>query len=164
MSVQKLIIMGCLAGASLFIGCNQATSPDSSTGEVDQQEASEPEMYEASELASLMRQMYEDNLEIGKEIEAGNIPKSFPEDFRNIHSAVATPGMKHDTAFFNAMAEQYIHNMELITRAETKQEAKIAYNEMILTCASCHQVYCQGPLAKIRRMKLSLDETTSGEN
>lgn len=132
--------------------------------EVEVKKAAEPEMYEASELASLMRSMYDRNLELGKQIEAGNIPESFPEDFYTIHSAEATPGMLHDTVFFKNMAAQYLVNMKKITEAETKNEAKIAYNEMIMTCAGCHQVYCQGPLPTIRKMKLSLNEETSGNN
>lgn len=118
----------------------------------------------SSELASLMRSMYDRNLELGKQIEAGNLPESFPEDFYMIHKAEATPGMMHDTVFFKNMANQYLVNMKKITEAESKQEAKIAYNEMIMTCAGCHQVYCQGPLPTIRKMKLSLNEEGTGNN
>lgn len=158
---RKFIILGCLTGASFFVGCQQNNAPSESD---NSEKAEEKEMYEASELAALMREMYEQNLAIGEEINAGNLPESFPEDFKTIHTAIATPGMKHDTAYFNLMAEQYLRNMEKITEAETKQEAKIAYNEMVLTCASCHQVYCQGPLPKIRRMKLTLDEEELSQN
>ena len=120
------------------------------------------EINTTSELASLMRDMYDRNLELGRQIEAGIIPESFPEDFYTIHKAEATPGMLHDTVFFKNMAAQYLANMKKITEAETKQEAKIAYNEMIMTCAGCHQVYCQGPLPTIRKMKLSLNEEATG--
>lgn len=155
--IRKYFIAGCLIGTSFFVGC-QSQNEEAEAVTTEEQSSEEPEMYEASELAVLMREMYDDNLEMGKQIEAGNIPESFPEDFYTIHSAVATPGMKHDTAFFNNMAQQYIVNIKKITEAETKKEAKIAYNEMVMTCAGCHQVYCQGPLPKIRRMKLKLDE------
>lgn len=157
---QKWIIAGCLTGASFFFGCQQSAPAEADTSsETDTTEGdAEPDMYEASELAALMRKMYEDNLALGDSIEAGKIPAEFPEDFYNVHTAEATPGMLHDTAFFHNMARQYLRNMERIKEAETPRQAKIAYNEMVMTCASCHQVYCQGPLPKIRRMKLKVDE------
>lgn len=162
MHIRRNIILGCLVGASLFVGCNRNQQPAAeekvSEETAEQSQEKELEMYEASELAELMNSIYERNLALGEDIEAGNIPESFPEDFYKIHTAEATPGMLHDTAFFNNMAQQYLANMKKITEAETKEEAKIAYNDMIMTCASCHQVYCQGPLPKIKKMKLSMIE------
>lgn len=162
----RYTLTALIAATVLFVGCqNQAEETASdSTEKAQKKSGKKPEMYEASELAALMRSMYDRNLELGKRIEAGEIPESFPEDFYTIHSAEATPGMLHDTVFFKNMAEQYLVNMKKITEAESKQEAKIAYNEMIMTCAGCHQVYCQGPLPTIRKMKLSLNEETAGTN
>ncbi len=160
------IVPGLLLVLVGIAACNQeeAKTDDQVKKKVIVKESSDPDMYEASELAALMRSMYDRNLELGKQIEAGNIPSSFPEDFYTIHSAEATPGMLHDTVFFKNMAAQYLENMKKITEAETKKEAKVAYNDMIMTCAGCHQVYCQGPLPTIRKMKLSLNEETSGTN
>lgn len=144
----------------LFSCQNQSTEKveEIATEEKEPAPNKDPEMYEASELASLMRTMLERNKELGQRIEAGEIPESFPDDFYAIHTAEATPGMLHDTVFFQNMASQYLVNMKKITEASTKQEAKVAYNDMIMTCAGCHQVYCQGPLPTIRKMKLSLHE------
>ncbi len=160
--LKQWFIIGCLGTASFFVGCNShnknvaESSKEATDTSMDEEE--ELEMYEASELALLMRKMYDDNVEIGHQIEAGNIPESFPEDFYNIHTAIATPGMLHDTTFYNNMAAQYLANMDRITEAKDPAQAKIAYNEMIMTCAGCHQVYCQGPLGKIRKMKLPVSE------
>ncbi|CAE7369959.1 unnamed protein product, partial [Symbiodinium sp. CCMP2456] len=110
----------------------------------------ELEMYEASELASLMRQMYEGNLDLKKQIAEGKVPESFPEEWKKIHTAEATnPEELNET--FDALAKQYIANMESIAEAKSTAEAKIAYNAMVGTCASCHQIYCTGPLAKIKK-------------
>lgn len=157
MQMRKYLILGCLTGASFFVGCQQQ-EPAEEANTDKPKERKELEMYESSELADLMNSMYQRNLAIGEDIEAGNLPESFPEDFYRIHTAEATPGMLHDTAFFNQTAKQYLANMKKITEAKTQKEAKIAYNDMVMTCASCHQVYCQGPLAKIRKMKLPLHE------
>lgn len=156
--MRRFIILGCLAGASFFVACNSNTETQEVTTESKAEEPKELEMYETSELAALMRKMYEDNLELKKDIMEGKIPESFPEDFYTIHTAIATKGMVSDTNTFNAMANTYLANMKKITEAETPEKAKIAYNEMIMTCASCHQIYCQGPLPKIRKMTIKLDE------
>lgn len=161
-------IFYALSGLLLFVVIIQACQHN--IKETDSMQDQQPktvilkkaEINTTSELASLMRDMYDRNLELGRQIEAGIIPESFPEDFYTIHKAESTPGMLHDTVFFKNMAAQYLANMKKITEAETKQEAKIAYNEMIMTCAGCHQVYCQGPLPTIRKMKLSLNEEATG--
>jgi len=148
---KKLFITGCLAGASFFIGCQNLTpQKEAATTE-------EPEMYEASELAVLMRDMYEGNLELKEQIIAGELPGSFPEEFYKIHTAEATEPEKINNTY-KALADEYLKNMERIAKAQNTQEAKIAYNDMVMTCASCHQIYCQGPLPKIRRMKIKMDD------
>ena len=155
--LKKLIILGCLTGASFFLACNNEADIEASTTNSDSNQEFEGDMYEVSELAALMRQMYEDNLEIKKQIEEGNIPESFPQDFYTIHNAKATnPNDKNAT--FKALADQYLQNMEAITQAENSKQAKLAYNSMISTCASCHQIYCPGPLPKIKRMKIAVNE------
>ncbi|WP_417607933.1 hypothetical protein [Owenweeksia hongkongensis] len=154
--MRKIIVLGCLIGASFFVAFQQNTEAEESS--VQKEQSKELEMYEESELALLMREMYEDNLVLKTQIENGEIPESFPEDFYNIHTAIASKGMISDTAAFNVYAEQYLVNMKKITEATDKKQAKIAYNEMVMTCASCHQIYCQGPLPKIRKMKIKIDE------
>lgn len=155
--MRKVIILGCLIGASFFVGCHQQNT-ETTESPAKSEEPKELEMYEASELALLMRQMYEDNLALKTRIENGEIPESFPEDFYNIHTAIASKGMVSDTNTFNAIAQQYLVNMKKITEATDAKQAKVAYNEMVLTCATCHQIYCQGPLPKIRKMKINIDE------
>ncbi len=154
--LKRFIVLGCLTGASFFVACNQIEQPqEDQAAESAKSEKAEKklEMYEESELALLMRKMYEDNLAIGEEIKKGNLPESFPEDFKTIHTAVATNPEELD-ATFDALAKEYLKNMEAITAAENQMEATEAYNNMIGTCASCHQIYCQGPLAKIRKMRI----------
>ena len=157
MTIKKLIIGGCLIGASFFVGC-QNQAEDSSAEEQTQnketvkEEKEELDMYEASELALLMRDMYQKNLDLRQQIIDGEIPESFPEDFKTIHTADATEELNET---FKSLAVQYIANMEAITEAKSPEEGVKAYNSMINTCASCHTIYCQGPLAKIKRMRIS---------
>lgn len=155
---KKILIAGCLIGASFFVACQQQESAEveetESNASAESGQEKELDMYEASELASLMRQMYEGNLDLKKQIAEGKVPESFPEEWKKIHTAEATnPEELNET--FDALAKQYIANMEAISKAESTAAAKIAYNAMIGTCASCHQIYCTGPLAKIKKMRFS---------
>lgn len=114
--------------------------------------AEESQMYEASELASLMRQMYEDNDSLRTLIMSGEVPASFPEDFYTIHTAQATdPDEINET--FHALAEEYMKNMEAIIHAD-KATVVAEFNNMVNTCVSCHQIYCQGPIPKIRKLTI----------
>lgn len=152
--MSKKIIIGCfIFGASFFLACQQVTEL-----ETNQEKAKEKElvMYQDSELALLMRKMYSDNLEIRDSIMSGEIPATFPEDFYTIHTAKATEPEKLDETF-KSLADSYLINMKTITEAEDQNEASKAYNMMINTCASCHKIYCPGPLSKINKMKIPIE-------
>ncbi len=152
--MSKKLIIGCfLIGASFFLACEQVIEQE--TKSIPKKEK-KLEMYQDSELALLMRKMYKDNLEIRDSIISGEIPESFPEDFYSIHTANATEPEKLDDTF-RALADTYLNNMKIITKAKNSEEAKAAYNNMINTCASCHTLYCPGPLAKIKKMKIPLE-------
>lgn len=165
MTLRKTLIGGCLIGASFFIGCQQQAKEERvSQSEVpaasDEEKAPKKEldMNEPSELALLMRSMYDKNLALKEQIKKGDIPESFPEDWLRIHSAESAENLNET---FESLAQQYISNMEAITKAKTKEEGIIAYNNMISTCASCHTIYCQGPLKKIKKMKIKDFESKS---
>lgn len=152
--MKKWLVLPLLTLAVLLIAACQDENAEKAKEQKAPTEDKSLEMYQASELAQLMRKMYEDNLDIRQEILKGKLPKSFPEDFKTIHTAQATdPEEINET--FHALADQYLKNIEAIEKAENPAAAKIAYNNMIATCASCHQIYCQGPLAKIRKMRIT---------
>lgn len=150
-------MIGCLTGASFFVACNQEPTtanedlPEAQDAKAEE-ETKELDMHEASELALLMRNMYDENLALRKRIMEGDIPKSFPADFKKIHTAEASEELN---STFDALAEQYLKDLEAITSAKNTEEGIKAYNGMVSTCASCHTIYCQGPLAKIKRMRIS---------
>lgn len=152
--MSKKIIIGCfIIGASFFFTCQQVVELDKETNPPAEKELI---MYKDSELALLMRKMYKDNLEIRDSIVNGKIPESFPEDFYTIHTAKATEPEKLDETF-QALADSYLVNMKSITKAANKEVASRAYNTMINTCASCHKLYCPGPLAKIKKMRIPIE-------
>ncbi|MDX5326431.1 MAG: hypothetical protein LPK80_09235 [Bacteroidota bacterium] len=157
---KSLIITGCLAMASLFIGCGSEGSQDTDASSTEDtlatetssatEEEWEPEMYETSELAGLMRQMYADNMALKEMVEQGKVPQSFPEDFYTIHTAQATDPDELDESF-KIFADQYLKDMEAIVDSDPAS-VKMAFNKMVNTCVNCHQLYCQGPIPKIKKL------------
>lgn len=152
--MKKYLIIGCLAGASFFFGCQQNPQPASETTSQEAPDGKKLEMYQPSELAQLMRRMYEENLALRDTLLAGKLPRTFPQDFERIHTATATSG-EHQEAIFKALAKQYTRYYDSLKTAPNPRVAKAAYNGMVQTCAACHQNYCRGPLAKIKRMRIS---------
>tara|TARA_B100000678_G_scaffold291254_1_gene307172 strand:- start:962 stop:1450 length:489 start_codon:yes stop_codon:yes gene_type:complete len=159
--LRKIILGGCLCTASFYLACTQQVQSGEQSNSSGTKEL---KMYQESELALLMRTMYDNNMELRQEIMEGKIPENFPERFYTIHTATISNGMSREKGPFEALADQYLNNMKAITRASSPREAKIAYNEMVMSCAGCHQIYCPGPLVKIRKMRIPLDETTDSNH
>ena len=91
------------------------------------------EMYEMSEMAALMEQMYVDNERLKERIVKGDTIGKFPQHFIKIHKAVMTDETDKD-AFFN------------------EQAAKEHFNNGIDACIKCHEVKCGGPIPKIKKL------------
>jgi cytochrome c556 len=138
-------ITGCLLAASFFVSCTESKPEETA-------EEWQPDMYEASELVMVMREMYDDNLKLKEEIAKGIVPAEVPERYRDILTATATnPDELND--LYYAMAQKYLSDYEALTKADasTVQEK---YNILINTCVSCHQNYCLGPIPKIEKLYL----------
>lgn len=107
-------------------------------------------MYEPSELATLMLEMYDANQDWKAEILKGNIPKEFPEKYKQMHSAVSV-NENAGSAFYNTMSDTYLASLEDLTKA-TPENAKEKYNNMVNVCLQCHQQICPGPIPKINKL------------
>ena len=152
---KYLIVMGCLLSASLFFACqNTSEVEDVQTVESEVEATKEPwqptEVYEATELALLMRNMWEDNMELREKIMAGAKVDSFPKSYYTIHTAEATDP-EEITDVYHSFADMYLNSMnELVD--PSKEGTVIAYNNMVKTCIACHREYCQGPIPKIKKL------------
>lgn len=107
-------------------------------------------MYEPSELATLMLEMYDANQDWKAEILKGNIPKEFPEKYKQMHTAESV----NESAggdFYNSMSDAYLSSIEALTQA-TPENAKERYNNMVNVCLQCHQEICPGPIPKINKL------------
>ena len=111
--------------------------------------AKEFDMYEMSEMASLMEQMYKDNEKLKVRIQKGDTIGKFPNHFMKIHAAVMTDEQEND-AFFKAQAANFINAQKLIY--EDPKNAKEHFNAGIDACVQCHEVKCGGPIPRIKKL------------
>ena len=107
------------------------------------------EMYEMSEMALLMEQMYVDNEVLKQKIIKGENIGKFPNHFLKIHQAVMTDEQENDT-FFKQQASIFIKAQALIYEDPTN--AKNHFNNSIDVCIKCHEVKCGGPIQRIKKL------------
>lgn len=107
------------------------------------------EMYEMSEMASLMEQMYVDNQRLKERIKSGDTIGRFPSHFMKIHSAVMTDKQEYDV-FFKDQAAKFIKAQELIYN--DPKNAKEHFNNGVDACIKCHEVKCGGPIPRIKKL------------
>ncbi|MCF6131877.1 hypothetical protein [Flavobacterium wongokense] len=107
------------------------------------------EMYQMSEMAALMEQMYVDNLRLKERIQKGEDVGVFPEHFLKINTAKFTDETDNDL-FFKVKAKEYIAAQQLIY-SDTKN-AKQHFNEGVDACLACHMEKCGGPIPRIKKL------------
>lgn len=107
------------------------------------------EMYEMSEMAMLMEQMYVDNERLKQRIINGDTIGKFPQHFLEIHKAVMTDKQENDD-FFKSHALAFIQSQKMIY--EDAKNAKEHFNASIDECVKCHEVKCGGPIVRIKKL------------
>ncbi len=107
------------------------------------------EMYQMSEMAALMEQMYVDNKRLKERIQKGDTIGQFPQHFLRIHEAVMTDESEND-AFFKEQAGKFIKAQEMIYK--DPKNAKQHFNTGIDACIQCHQQKCGGPIPRIKKL------------
>ena len=110
------------------------------------------EMYQMSEMAALMEQMYVDNQRLKERIIKGDTIGQFPQHFLKIHKAVMTDEQENDD-FFKEQAAKFIKAQEMIYK--DPENAKTHYSNAIQACISCHEVKCSGPIVRIKKLQLN---------
>lgn len=113
--------------------------------------AEKMQMYQPSEMALLMEEMYQANMKVKNQIKAGELPKSFPEKFKNIHKAVLTDPSDR-TASFESFSKNYLDNLASVYTAANATAAKTRFNNTVNACVACHQTTCTGPIPRIKKL------------
>lgn len=107
------------------------------------------EMYQMSEMAALMEQMYVDNQRLKERIIKGDTIGQFPQHFLKIHKAVMTDEQENDD-FFKEQAAKFIKAQEMIYK--DPKNAKEHFNNGVDACVQCHQQKCGGPIPRIKKL------------
>lgn len=149
--MKKLVLM--LSAAMVLLACKHEKTEEAvakaDSVATDSASGKKFEMYEMSEMAMLMEQMYVDNNLLKERIKKGDTIGKFPNHFLKIHSAVMTDPAEND-AFFKQQAEKYIEAQELIY--SDPKNAQKHFNDGVDACISCHEVKCAGPIARIKKL------------
>ena len=130
-------------------GCNKKVEKEACTSQTSSKKDKKFDMYQMSEMAALMENMYLENQHLKERIKKGDTIGKFPSHFLQIHKAVMTDESEND-AFFKEQAALFIKSQELIY--EDPKNAKQHFNDGINACISCHEVKCGGPIPKIKKL------------
>ena len=106
-----------------------------------------------SELALLMRDMYDDGMVTKQEMLQGKQPKVRVK-YHQLHTAKATEPEKAASPNYNAFALAYEDAVKSFLESGASNRAD-SYQYMINTCMNCHQTMCPGPTRKIKHLYLS---------
>jgi hypothetical protein len=114
-----------------------------------------------SELALLMREMYDDGMKTKQQLLDGKEPEVHVK-YKQIHTAKSTESLHVDPTNFSPYALAYEAAMDSFIAAEASSKVA-AYQTMVNACMNCHQTVCPGPKVKIRHLYFSEAELASLE-
>lgn len=142
-------IVFCFFGCMLILGCQKKEQSEPITTQ-NSEVSSSFKMYEMTEMAALMEQMYVDNQRIKQKIENNELDfGEFPEYYLKIHSAEMTDPDDFDD-FFKSEALKFVVAQELVYT--DSHDAKTNFNNMVSACIECHQKKCTGPIERIKKL------------
>ena len=105
-----------------------------------------------SELALLMRAMFDDGMRMKQQIESGKVPKVV-KHFDKMLTAKATQPEKVANPRYKAYADVYLNFMNELEHAD-KESAVPLYKSMVQSCLNCHSILCPGPKVRIEKLVL----------
>lgn len=132
---------------SLF--CCQKKEQKVEEGKCPSKKEKKLEMYQMSEMAALMEQMYIDNQRVKENIKNGNSIGKFPDHYFKIYSAKFTDETDNDL-FFKVKAKEYIAAQQLLYN--DSKNTKEHFNAGVAVCISCHESKCGGPIQRIKKL------------
>jgi len=134
---------------ALFFSCDNSTNE-----ETNESKKIVYDMYESSEMALLMNQMFEYNLKVKEEILKGEIPTEFPIDFLKIHTAEMSE-FKSRNETFQSFSKVFIETEKQIFDENSTIDVKDRFNSAVNVCISCHQTECTGPIPRIQKLLIN---------
>ncbi len=144
-----VVILVLLFLVLTVISCQNKESNAAEAEKCEPKSEKKLEMYQMSEMAALMEQMYVDNKRLKERIQKGDTIGQFPQHFLRIHEAVMTDESEND-AFFKEQAAKFIKAQEMIYK--DPKNAKEHFNTGVDACIQCHQQKCGGPIPRIKKL------------
>ena len=105
-----------------------------------------------SELALLMREMFNDGMRMKKQIEKGDELEVLAR-FNKIHTAQATEPDKAASKKYKLYADEYLNMLEQL-RASPKGATETLFQGLVESCMNCHRAFCPGPIVRIKKLYL----------
>jgi len=106
-----------------------------------------------SELAVLMREMYDDSETIKKAVMEGKLPPDFREKFLYLHKATPTD-KDTKTEAYPDMAKAFEDNLNRLYDEKDEKKRIKQFDIVIQNCVACHQSHCPGPIKKIKKLNI----------
>ena len=103
-----------------------------------------------SELAMLMRAMFEDAEQMKAAIERGEEPKSTFDHARML-TAHATEPDKAASPEFKAWAQSYLQTLNALENGDMEMAPDL-YTNVVGNCMGCHSDLCPGPKVRIQKL------------
>lgn len=103
-----------------------------------------------SELALMMRDMFEEAMAMKKEIDQGEKPKAIKR-FEAMHTAEATEPEKVAMPIYATFTDAYLESLNALKNASIDETPK-AFNGVVQSCMNCHQAMCPGPIVRIEKL------------
>ncbi|MDX9705764.1 MAG: hypothetical protein RBT46_08680 [Weeksellaceae bacterium] len=110
------------------------------------------DLYELSEMALLMEEMYAELKETRVLIlDNSESLKKFPEKFKKIHTAEMSQGFEKNQEFLN-YATIYLEKLEQFYSEESNSVTN--FNQLVNSCIACHKsdAGCIGPVGRISKL------------
>jgi hypothetical protein len=143
--MMKSIVVFSLIAAIIWLGCVEEQAAKQSINPNGD-----------SELALLMREMYDDGMRTKQALLDGKDPV-VTVSYQEMYTAHATEPEKVARPEYAQYAKHYEESVLAFLTSDPEVRAA-NYQTMVATCMSCHQAMCPGPMVKIRKMYLSEKE------
>lgn len=145
-------ILFAVLGCCFLISCQEKVAEQKDISVIDSKDSLKDtkfQMYEMSEMASLMEQMFAYNTQLKERVLNNEDLETYPLFFENLHTANFTDPSDNDV-FFQEHAYQFIEAQKAIYEEATDTKSK--FNEMVQQCLACHAKKCGGPIPRIKKL------------
>lgn len=155
MSINNQVRISLSLLVGIIISCSQEkpTKSDEIVADVDQV-VSTNFPNKRSELAILMRNLYNDIKAEKKSLENGEVTNVlWMEKYGSLLTASPTDD-KHTGPNFEAFEKTFLQQLSAYEAANNDNRISL-YNNLISSCRSCHEAHCPGPLMVIKKLPIS---------